>query len=64
VRLEEKSILTSKIDLYISSMLQMFKSLCVSREFSQQEGEYYDRTLIEEIVPVFMKTIRTAMIHI
>jgi hypothetical protein len=57
MRLEEKSILTSKIDLYRSSMLQMFKSLCVSREFSHQEGEDYDETLIEEIVPVFMKTI-------
>jgi hypothetical protein len=64
VRLEEKSMLTSKIDLYRSSMLQMFKSLCVSREFSQQEGEDYDETLIEEIVPIFMKTTRTTMIHI
>jgi hypothetical protein len=39
----------------------------VSRGFSQQEGEYYDETLtpeIEEIVPVFMKTTRTTMIHI
>ena len=32
----------------------MYKSWCVSRGFSQQEGEYYDETLtlvIEEIVP-------------
>jgi hypothetical protein len=39
----------------------------VSREFSQQEGEDYDDTLtpiIEEIVPIFMKTTRTTMIHI
>jgi hypothetical protein len=64
VRLEEKSILTSKIDLYRSSMLQMNKALCVSRGFSQQEGEDYAETLIEEIVPVFMKTTRTTMIHI
>jgi hypothetical protein len=37
----------------------------VSRGFSQQEGEDYDETLIpviEEIVPVFIKT--TTMIHI
>jgi hypothetical protein len=67
VRLEEKSVLTSKIDLYRSSMFQMYKSLCVSRGFSQQEGEDYDETLtpvIEEIVPIFMKTTRTTMIHI
>jgi hypothetical protein len=39
----------------------------VSRGFSQQEGEDYDETLtpvIEEIVPVFLKTTRTTMIHI
>jgi hypothetical protein len=39
----------------------------VSRGFSQQEGEDYDETLtpiIEEIVPIFMKTTRTTMIHI
>jgi hypothetical protein len=39
----------------------------VSRGFSQQEGEDDDETLtpvIEEIVPVFMKTTRTTMIHI
>jgi hypothetical protein len=39
----------------------------VSRGFSQQEGEDYDETLapvIEEIVPVFMKTTRTTMILI
>ena len=47
----------SKIDLNRSSMLQMFKSLCVSREFSHQEGEDYGETFIEEIVPIFMKTI-------
>jgi hypothetical protein len=38
-----------------------------SRGFSQQEGEDYDETLapvIEEIVPLFMKTTRTTMIHI
>jgi hypothetical protein len=60
MRLEEKSILTSKIDLYRSSMLQMYKACCVSREFSHQEGEDYDETLtpeIEEIVPIVMKTI-------
>jgi hypothetical protein len=37
----------------------------VSRGFSQQEGEDYDETLapvIEEIVPVFVKTTRTTMI--
>jgi hypothetical protein len=28
----------------------------MSRGFSQQKGEEYDETLIEEIVPVFMKT--------
>jgi hypothetical protein len=36
------------------------------RGFSQQEGEDYDETLtpvIEEIIPVFMKTTRTTMIH-
>jgi hypothetical protein len=67
VRLEEKSVLTSKIDLYRSSMLQMYKACCVSRGFSQQEGEDYDETLtpvIEEIVPMFMKTTKTTMIHI
>jgi hypothetical protein len=42
----------------------MFKASCVSRELSQQEGEDYDETLIEETVPVFMKTTRTTMIHI
>jgi hypothetical protein len=39
----------------------------VSRGFSQQEGEDYDETLtpvIEEIVPIFMKTTKTTMIHI
>jgi hypothetical protein len=39
----------------------------VSIGFSQQEGEDYDETLtpvIGEIVPVFMKTTRTTMIHI
>jgi hypothetical protein len=39
----------------------------VSRRFSQQEGEDYDGTLapvIEEIVPVLMKTARTTMILI
>jgi hypothetical protein len=39
----------------------------VSRGFSQQEGEDYDETLtpvIEEIVPIFMKTTGTTMIHI
>jgi hypothetical protein len=39
----------------------------VSRGFSQQEGEDYDETLapvIEEIVPVFVKTTRTTMILI
>jgi hypothetical protein len=39
----------------------------VSKGFSQQEREDYDETLtpvIEEIVPVFMKTTRTTMIHI
>jgi hypothetical protein len=48
-------------------MLQMYKALCVSRGFSQQEGEDYDETLtpvIEEIVSVFTKTTRTTMIHI
>jgi hypothetical protein len=64
VRLEDKSVLTSKIDLYRSSMLHMNKPCCVSRGFSQQEGEYYAETLIEEIVPVFMRTTRTTMIHI
>jgi hypothetical protein len=36
------------------------------RGFSQQEGEDSDETLtpvIEEIIPVFMKTTRTTMIH-
>jgi hypothetical protein len=39
----------------------------VFRGFSQQEGEDYDKTLtpvIEEIVPVLMKTTRTTMILI
>jgi hypothetical protein len=39
----------------------------VSRGFSQQEGEDYDEILtpvIEETVPVFMKTTRTTMIHV
>jgi hypothetical protein len=39
----------------------------VSKGFSQQEGEDYDETLtpvIEEIVPIFMKTTTTTMIHI
>jgi hypothetical protein len=31
----------------------------VSRGFSQQEGEDYAEKLIEEIVPVFMKTTKT-----
>jgi len=64
VRLEEKSVFTSKIDLYKSSMLQMYKAWCVSKGFSQQEGEDYDETLIEEIVQVLMKTNKTTMIHI
>jgi hypothetical protein len=37
------------------------------RGFSQQDEEDYDEKLtpvIEEIVPVFMKTTRTNMIHI
>jgi hypothetical protein len=29
-----------------------------------KKGEDYDETLIEEIVPVLMKTTRTTMIHI
>jgi hypothetical protein len=36
----------------------------VSRGFSQQKGEDYDKTLtpvIEEVVPVFMKTTKTTM---
>jgi hypothetical protein len=48
-------------------MLHMYKDRIVSRGFSQQEGEDYDETLtpiIEEIVPVFMKTTRTTMINI
>jgi hypothetical protein len=39
----------------------------VSRGFSQQEGEDYDETLalvIEEIVPIFVKTTITTMILI
>jgi hypothetical protein len=39
----------------------------VSRGFSQQEGEDYDETLapvIEEILPIFMKTTRTSTIQI
>jgi hypothetical protein len=39
----------------------------VSRGFSQKEGEDYDETLapvIEEIVPMFMKIIKTTMILI
>jgi hypothetical protein len=67
VRLEEKLVLTSKIDLYRSSMLQMYKALCVSRVFSHQEGEEYNETLtlvIEEIVIVFMKTTRTTRIYL
>jgi hypothetical protein len=36
----------------------------MSRGLSQQKGEDYDETLIEEIVPVFMKTTKTTMIHI
>jgi hypothetical protein len=67
MRLEEKSVLTSKIDLYRSSMLQMYKAQCVSRAFSQQEGKDYDETLtpvIEEIGPILMKTTRTTVIHI
>jgi hypothetical protein len=42
----------------------MYKALCVSKVFSHQKGEYYDEKLIEEIVPVFMNTTRTTMIHI
>jgi hypothetical protein len=45
----------------------MYKACCVSKGFSQQEGEDYDETVtpvIEEILPVFMKTTRTTMIHI
>jgi hypothetical protein len=41
--------------------------MCVQRILHQQEGEDYDETLtpvIEEIVPIFMKTTRTTMIHI
>jgi hypothetical protein len=37
------------------------------RGFSQQKGEDYDETLtpeIEEIVPIFMKTTITTIIHI
>ena len=64
VRLEEKLVLTSKIDLYRSNLLQMYEARCVSRGFFQQKGEDYAKTLIEEIVPVFMKTTRTTMIHI
>jgi hypothetical protein len=39
----------------------------VSRGFSQQQGEDYDEKLtpeIEEIVPIFMNTTRTTIIHI
>jgi hypothetical protein len=67
MRLEDKSVLTSRIDLYRSSFVLMYKACCVSRGFSYQEGEDYDETLtpvIEEIVPIFMKTTKTTMIHI
>jgi hypothetical protein len=39
----------------------------VSRGFSHQEGEYYDETLapiIKEIVPLFVKIVRTTMLLI
>ena len=67
MRLEDKLVLTSNIDLidqtcYICTQLDV----CL-RGFSQQEGEDHDETLtpvIEEIVLVFMKKTRTTMIHI
>jgi hypothetical protein len=36
----------------------------MSRGFSQQKGEDYDETLIEETIPVLIKTTRITMIHI
>jgi hypothetical protein len=69
VRLEEKSVLASKIDLTDQACCRYIKlDVCtVSRGFSQPEGEDYDETLtrvIEEIVLVVTKTTITTMIHI
>ena len=38
VRLEEKSVLISNIDLYRSSMLQMYKAWCVSKRILPARG--------------------------
>jgi hypothetical protein len=65
MRLEEKLVLTSKIDLKDQACC-----ICTNPEEFPKDSpsnmEYYDETLtlvIEEIVPVFMNT-RTTIIHI
>jgi hypothetical protein len=59
LRPEGKLVVTSKIDLGDNN-IKMYKALFVSRGFSQQEGEDYDKTL----APLIIRSIyRTTMIH-
>jgi hypothetical protein len=42
----------------------MYKPDVCPEDSPSKRGEDYDETLIEETVPVLMKTTRTTMIHI
>jgi len=71
LRPEGKLVMTSKLIYKIKHVvdgnIEMYKAWLVARGFSQQEGEEYGETLTpvtKEIVPIFMKTTRTTMIHI
>jgi hypothetical protein len=63
VRLEEKSMLTSKIDLTDQACCRCTKTeLCLEDSSSKREKTMTRLTpVIEDIIPVFMKTTRTTM---
>jgi hypothetical protein len=51
LRLEGKSVVTSKLIYKIkhvaNASIEKYKARFVVREFSQKEGEYYDKTLAQ-----------------